>query len=62
MEDYKKNTSKYSKVLLSSTLLIVYGKRREECRCLIHNAHFRKIPSFCKILDLKITHLKEIFE
>jgi hypothetical protein len=29
---------------------------------LIHNAHFGKIPSFCKILDLKITHLKEMFD
>jgi hypothetical protein len=28
-------------------------------RCLIHNAHLGKIPSFCKILDLKITHFKE---
>jgi hypothetical protein len=28
-------------------------------RCLIHNAHLAKIPIFCKILDLKITHLKK---
>jgi hypothetical protein len=33
----------------------------EETRCLIHNAHLKKIPSFCRILDLKITHLKKIF-
>jgi hypothetical protein len=31
-------------------------------RCLIHNAHLGKIPSFCKILDLKITHLKNNFD
>jgi hypothetical protein len=30
--------------------------------CLIHNAHFGKIPSFCKILDPKITHLKLNFD
>jgi hypothetical protein len=30
--------------------------------CLIHNAHLRKIPSFCKIIDLKITHLKKFFD
>jgi hypothetical protein len=30
--------------------------------CLIHNAHLRKTPSFCKILDLKITHLKKNFD
>jgi hypothetical protein len=31
-------------------------------RCLIHNAHLGKILSFCKTLDLKITHLKEMFD
>jgi hypothetical protein len=31
-------------------------------RCLIHNAHLGKISSFCKILDLKITHLKKNFD
>jgi hypothetical protein len=30
--------------------------------CLIHNAYLEKILSFCKILRLKITHLKNIFE
>jgi hypothetical protein len=30
--------------------------------CLIHNAHLGKIPSFWKIADLKITHLKKIFD
>jgi hypothetical protein len=30
-------------------------------RCLIHNAHSGKIKIFCKILDLKITHLKKNF-
>ena len=40
-------------------------KRFELCKpefahaCLIHNAHLWKIPSFCKILDLKITHFKK---
>jgi hypothetical protein len=29
--------------------------------CLIHNAHLGKIPSFCKILHPKITHLKKFF-
>jgi hypothetical protein len=29
--------------------------------CLIHNAHLEKILSFCKILGLKITHLKKFF-
>jgi hypothetical protein len=28
-----------------------------QSRCLDHNAHVGKILSFCKILDLKITHL-----
>jgi hypothetical protein len=28
--------------------------------CLIHNDHLGKILNFCKILDLKITHLKKI--
>jgi hypothetical protein len=40
-------------------------KKREELmesRCLIHNAHLRKIPRFCKIKDLKIIHLKRIFD
>jgi hypothetical protein len=31
-------------------------------RCLIHNAHLGKILSFNKILDLKITRLKEYFD
>jgi hypothetical protein len=31
-------------------------------RCLIQNAHLGKIISFCKILDLKITNLKKIFD
>jgi hypothetical protein len=30
--------------------------------CLIHNAHLRKIPRFCKIKDLKIIHLERIFD
>jgi hypothetical protein len=30
--------------------------------CLIHNAHLGKIPIFCKILDPKMTHLKQIFD
>jgi hypothetical protein len=31
-------------------------------RCLIHNAHLVKILSCCKVLDLRITHLKEMFD
>jgi hypothetical protein len=30
--------------------------------CLIHNAYLGKILSFCKILVLKITHLKKNFD
>jgi hypothetical protein len=30
--------------------------------CLIHNAHLQKILSFWKILDLRITHLKNMFD
>jgi hypothetical protein len=30
--------------------------------CRIHNAHLEKIPSFCKILDPKITHLEKNFD
>jgi hypothetical protein len=36
--------------------------RGDKHRCLIHNAHLRKIQSFCKILDPKITNLTKIFD
>jgi hypothetical protein len=35
------------------------SKLNEHICCLIHNAHLRKITSFCKISDLKITHLEK---
>jgi hypothetical protein len=31
-------------------------------KCLIHNPHSGKILSFYKTFDLKLTHLKEIFD
>jgi hypothetical protein len=34
----------------------------KKCWCLIHNSHLGKILNFCKILDLKLAHLREVFD
>jgi hypothetical protein len=44
---------------MSNCILVPQFK---ESRCLIYNAHLGKIPSICKILDPKITHLKQMFD
>jgi hypothetical protein len=50
-----------ARLRLCLSLLINIFRDVKKDWCLIHNAHLGKILSFCKILDLKITHIKNFF-